>query len=67
MKSVEFRELHSVQDQGCSFGLRGADAVDGVPVFADVEVNVMGILGLFAARVDQVTCGPVLYVFGRFV
>lgn len=27
----------------------------------------MGTLGLFAARVDQVTCGPVLYVFGRFV
>jgi hypothetical protein len=67
MKSVEFRELHSVQDQDCFFGLRGADAVDGVPVFADVEVNVMGTLGLFAARVDQVTCGPVLYVFGRFV
>jgi hypothetical protein len=67
MNSVEFRELHTAQDQDCFFELRGTDAVDSVPVFADVEVNVMGTLGLFAARVDQVTCGSVLDVFGRFV
>ena len=62
-----------MQDHSCILEGRGSVVVVVVVVVAifpfagGLATNAMGTLGLFAARVDQVTCGPFLFSFGLFV